>query len=248
MAENENPVEATKAKAAEKKAAKEAAAEAAAVEAAAKAVTDQAAIGVAKVKEPKLRRKGGAKSGRRGALVDSDIPYPMEHHGEDFEEYGPSGFASLIPEGTEIAPYSEDQLFVVDEEKLKTFKFAQPGRNLPKAARLYTIKGIQKDGRIIQIPFEGQINNTAGGDPEDAIGLRRAQRKGILVLINWETMQPLYCAAFECWAQAETNGMFPGFCSQRHAIFTLPNKYKDSGEILNQMFGDRATTTSTWKV
>lgn len=221
---------------------------------AAKATKDRAAeeqasgVGV-------LRRRGQGPG--RNELFDSDVPYPVEAHGKDFEFYGPQGQAASIPEGTDIETYSIDQEFVIDPEKVKTFKFKAPGQNLPKK-RLYTVKALHKDGRLVQLGFEDQIQNNAGGDPEDAIGLRRYQRKGITVLINWSTLVPLYCAAWGCWAQASTvdedgeyvplDPSFPGFCSQRHAMHTLPNKYKNSGEILSGMFGEGATTSRTWSV
>jgi hypothetical protein len=206
--------------------------------------------------EPKLRRTGTGPTHQQ--LTDSDIPYPVEAHGEDFEFYSPQGQAASIPEGVDIAAYSVDQEFVIDESRLKFLQFGPPGQNLPKSARLYTVKGLHRDGRMVQLPFEAQIENTAGGDPADAIGLRRYQRKGITILIDWDTLTPIYCAARGCWAAAvERNKQgnlqpvlpeSPGFCTIRHAVFTLPNKYKDSGEILNQMFGERATTSRTWSV
>lgn len=203
--------------------------------------------------EPQLRRKG---QGPGRQLLESNVSYPKGIHGKDYEFYGPTGAAAVFPEGTEVAEYSEDQEFALDMSKLKTFKFQVAGLNLPQRARLYNIKGIHKDGRIVQLAFEGQIENTAGGDPDDAIGLRRYQRKGLTVLIDWATMMPLFCAAFDCWAQASQPDedehliplvpAYPGFCSKRHAVWTLPNKFKDSGEILQQMFGERATTSRIW--
>jgi len=227
------------AKAAKAKAAREAKKEAEAVEAV-------PAVAAAPAK-PKLRTKGGGAGGQRTTLIDSDVPYPVEVHGDDLENYGPQGMFSKIPAGVETADYSVDQEFIVDEEALKTLKFLAPGQNLPATARLYNVKGIHRDGRVVQLPFEDQINNTAGGDPEDAIGLRRYARKGIKVLIDWDTLLPIYCAAWECWAQADNNSNHPGFCSTRHAVHTLPNTYKDSGAMLSKMFGD-ATTSRTWSV
>lgn len=189
-----------------------------------------------------MRRKGDSQS---QDPVISDVPYPAEVHGEDFEHYGPQGFGAVIPEGTEIEAYSIDQEFLIDPEKVKGLPFTPPGRNLPKK-RLYNIKGIHKDGRIVQLPFETQIQNNAGGDPEDAIGLRRYQRKGIKLLLDWNTLVPIYCAAWDCWAKADNSSDFVGFCSQRHAMHTLPNKYKDAAAITGGMFGQNATTSRTW--
>ncbi len=124
--------------------------------------------------------------------------------------------------------------------------FQKPGRNLPKK-RLYTIKAFHRDGRLVQLPFEPQIQNNAGGDAEDAIGLRRYERKGIHVLVNWSTLMPVYCASWGCFAQAGQDGMYAGFCSKKHAMHTLPNQYKNAGEITTGIFGENATTSRTWE-
>lgn len=191
-----------------------------------------------------LRRRGTGPGSVK--LTESDIPYPADVHGEDFEHYGPSGMGAEIPDGIEIAAYGGDQEFIIKPETVRNLMFSQPGRNLPKK-RLYTIKAIHKDGRLVQLPFELQIQNNAGGDPEDAIGLRRYQRKGIRLLINFETLVPVYCASWDCWAQAQQEGNFVGFCTLKHAKHTLPNRYKDAGGIVGSMFGDGATTSRTWE-
>lgn len=189
-----------------------------------------------------LRKKG---SGNSGKYFPSDIPYPKHIHGENFELYGPQGFASYVPDGTDIATYSSEQEFVIDPDKVEVLYFQTPGRNLPKK-RLYTIKGIHKDGRLRQFGYEEQIQNTAGGDPEDAIGLHRYQRKGIHMLIDWDTMIPVYCGAWGCFAQADQTGEAVGFCSLRHAAHTLPNKYKEGDVAMMGMFSQGSTTTRTW--
>lgn len=189
-----------------------------------------------------MRRRGSSLSQK---AVISDEPYPDEVHGEDFEQYGPQGFAAVIPEGTEIEAYSIDQEFMIDPEKVAGLPFTAAGRNLPKK-RLYNVKAIHRDGRIVQLPFEEQIQNNAGGDLEDAIGLRRYQRKGIKLLIDMQTLVPVYCAAWDCWAKADNTGNFVGFCSERHAQHTLPNRYKDASAITTGMFGANATTSRTW--
>lgn len=191
-----------------------------------------------------LRRRG---SSTQSDIQPSDIDYPVEVHGEDFLEYGPQGFASSIPEGVETAPYSIDQEFIIDPVKVEKLHFDRPGRNLPKK-RLYNIKALHKDGRFVQLPFEAQVQNNAGGDPEDAIGLRRYERKGIKLFVDFQTLIPLFCAAWDCWAQAEQSGPFVGFCSERHAKHTLPNQYKDASAITRGIFGEGATTSRTWSV
>lgn len=189
-----------------------------------------------------IRKRGG-----RGKveLQDSNVPYPVEVHGEDFEFYGPSGFGAFVPEGVETQPYAADQEFVIKPDRVDTLKFDKPGRNLPKK-RLYTVKAIHKDGRLVQLPFEAQIQNNAGGDPADAIGLRRYQRKGMAVLIDWDTLVPIYCAARDCWAQAAQEGHFVGFCTLRHAQHTMPNQYKDAGAIGQGLLSQGVTTSAVW--
>lgn len=190
------------------------------------------------------RKQGGGRSGATD-MRQSDIPYPVEAHGEDFEFYGPMGAAAVIPSDSEVAAYSAEQEFIIDPERVKTLSFDKPGRNLP-AKRLYNIKAIHKDGRLVQLPFEAQVQNNAGGDPEDAIGLRRYQRKGITLLIDWDTMRPVYCSAWDCWAQAAQDGNFVGFCSLRHAQHTLPNAYKGGSEIARGLMEAGVTTTNVW--
>jgi len=188
-----------------------------------------------------LRRTGGV--GTRYKLTESDIPYPAEVHGDDFEFYGPSGFGATIPEGTDIVGYSSEQEFIIDPDRVVHLMFDRPNRNLPKK-RLYTVKAIHKDGRLVQLGFEDQIQNTAGGDPEDAIGLRRYVRKGIFLLIDWSTLIPVYCAAWGCWAQGSSSG----FCSERHAMHTMPNRFKDAANITRGLMEAGVTTTRTWGV
>jgi len=210
------------------------------VVAAAEKRNDTSGVGV-------LRKKGGARGATAESLelIKSDIPYPKEVHGVDFEFYGPHGQAAVIPEGVEIATMSEDQEFVIKPEYVEFLHFTRPGRNLPKK-RLYNVKGLHKDGRWTQIPFEAQINNTGGGDPLDAIGLRRMERKGIHIFLHdWDTLRPVFCAAWDCWAQAATEGEFTGFCTLRHAKHTLPNRFKDAGGMMSAL-GRDVTTSRVW--
>jgi hypothetical protein len=194
-----------------------------------------------------VRRKRGGGRGSGSEFFESDIPYPVEQHGEDFELYTSSGMAAKIPVGVEITAYSDDQEFIIDPEMVRHLMFQKPGRNLPKK-RLYTVKALHKDGRLVQLPFEAQIQNNAGGDPGDAIGLRRYQRKGILVFIDFDTLIPVYCAALGCFAAATQDGQYVGFCTLKHAKHTLPNQYKDAGTIASSIFGENATTSRTWEM
>lgn len=199
-------------------------------------IKDEPEQETAPVPEARTRTK---KRRNIGVTPDPTVPLP---EGLDLDEAGPSAFF-VKPVG-EITGYQDTQEFVVDEEMIKGLPFSKPGANLPKK-RLYTIKGIHPDGRLRQFGFESQINNQAGGDPQDAIGLRRYQRKGIIMLLNWETMMPVYCPAWGCFAKADAESY--GFCSRRHAVHTLPNMYKDADAIREGMFSSGVTTTRTWE-
>lgn len=191
-----------------------------------------------------LRKKGGAAGSTY--MEKSDVPYPEGVHGKDFEFYGPSGIAAYIPEGTEMTAKSGDQEFVIDRDRVTWLYFDKPARNLPKK-RLCVVKAVHKDGRFVQLGFEPQINNNAGGDPGDAIGLRRMERKGIHLFLNWETMETTYCSAWGCWAQAAPIGSdFVNYCSLRHAQHTLPNQYKGSGAIQRSLMESGVTTANVW--
>jgi len=190
-------------------------------------------------KNPQARIKGG---GRSTETEESDIARPEL----DFDEFGPTAFGTST-EGLEITGSTDTQQFYLDESKVANLWFSKPGQNLPKK-RLYTVKALHRNGTLVQLPSEPQIQNNAGGDPEDFIGLNRYARKGIKLLVtDLQTMTPLYCAAWDCWARAEQGGKFPGFCSQRHAMHTLPNRFKGAEETLGA-FGRGATTSRTWEV
>lgn len=184
------------------------------------------------------RSKGhGAAEKARAATPNKSYPVPAE---VSPDEFGPAAFAAvLVPP---ITGDYETQAFTLDGDKVQYLHFTPSGANLPKK-RLYTVKAFHRDGRLVQLPFEPQIQNSAGGDPEDAIGLRRYQRKGLILLFDFETLQPVYCAAWGCWAKADG---VTGFCSQRHAHHTLPNKFAAAGEIMRGLFDQGVTTTRVW--
>lgn len=185
----------------------------------------------------RIRTKGQSRA-KAAVTRKSDIPAPEL----DMDGLGPTAFSAVLHGEQQFDP--ADQEFTIDEDKYKYLHFAKPGQNLPKK-RLYTVKGFHKDGRLSQFPFEPQIQNTAGGDPEDAIGLQRYLRKGVKLLIDMTTLQPIYCAAWGCWAQADGE---TGFCSLRHAQHTLPNRYKDAGAITQSLISQNVTTSRTWAV
>lgn len=188
----------------------------------------------------RIRKGGGVQ------LTKSDIPYPKGIHGENYEKYTASGFAATIPKDVEISANTHEQEFEIDEDKVTWLYFDRPGRNLPKK-RLYNIKAIHEDGRLVQIPAVRTVMNNAAGDAADAIGLRRAERKGITLLLHdWETLRPIYCGAWDCWAKAEEDGNFVGFCTLRHAQHTMPNAYKGNDKITTGLMEAGVTTSDVW--
>lgn len=192
--------------------------------------------------------KGFGRKRRRGEgpenveLFDSDIPYPVEVHGEDFEHMGPYAYAAEIPADAIISAYSDDQEFVIDPDKVKTLKFQRPNRNLPKK-RLFNVKAIKPTGDIVQLPFEPQIQNTAGGNIADALGLRRYQAKGFFILMDFQTLQTTYCGGWDCWARALADGgPHTNFCGEMHSKHTRPNQ----GAAKGFGFGEGVTSSRVW--
>ena len=197
---------------------------------------------------PRLRGRGIRDT---DIWIDETISLPA---GFDTDNLSPTSYMTL-PHG-EITGLTDTQEFTVVEERLKGLTFTRPGMALPKK-RQYTVKALHKDGRLVQVPFEPQINNSAAGSMEDAIGLRRMMHKGMMLFIDFENMMPVYCAAYNCWAAAhrpELSDRFPenanasgtGFCSMRHAEHTMPNRYKEAQNVTRGMFGSGATTSVSW--
>lgn len=180
---------------------------------------------------------------RKNEWIKSDIEI-----GLDPDLFGPTAFAAK-PVG-EITGSYETQEFELDEDKARFVHFRHPGGNLP-AKRLYTVKAMQPNGTLVQLPFEDQINNTAGSDRSDAIGLRRYERKGYRIFMDWNTLQPLYCAAYGCFAAAlgineEYAGQYRHFCGQAHAQLTLPNQFSEAGAVMEGLMSQGATTSRVW--
>ncbi len=145
---------------------------------------------------------------------DPAFPWPKL----DPDKITPSAYAVVVDH---LGEQQSETEFHLDEEKMSGLPFADANLPLPDK-HLYTIKCVRPDGSIVQVGFEEQIQNTAGGELEDAIGLRRYDRKpGWTVLIDWNTLIPVYCPAWGCWAHADPEFNF--FCSLSHAGKTLPN-------------------------
>lgn len=160
----------------------------------------------------------------RNALTSSDIKSPV-----DLENLTPTSFGITI---TEVGETTEDTFFTLDENLVRTLQFTEPGKQLP-SKRLFTVKAFNPGGTLVQLPFENQIQNTKASDRHDAIGLRKYQAKGFHILYDFAEGRTVYCAAWDCWAQAR-----PGddFCCDRHRTQTVPD---NSGG----RFGDGATTS-----
>lgn len=182
----------------------------------------------------------------KGVEIGTTLVVDPEHSWPelDSDRVGPFAYAAVIDM---LGETMETTQFHLDADKLKGLPFAPPGRTLPAKKPLYTVKAIHLDGRLVQLPFEEQIQNTAGGDLADAIGLRRYQRRGIVILIDWDTLMPVYCPAYECWAKA--NPAYSGFCVPQHRALTLPNAFRgDDGAAKQQGLMESGVTTSrVWK-
>lgn len=115
-------------------------------------------------------------------------------------------------------------------------EFAPPGRQIG-AKRIYTIKAEKRDGSVVQLALEDQINNNVAS-PENAIGLQFYSRRGINVFFDFETGEAAFCPSWDCWAK--WNPKFEGFCSEVHRTITKGDEDPDAG------FGKGATTSRSW--
>jgi hypothetical protein len=197
-------------------------------------------------KDPAVRTL--KREGRQQKLYVSDLyEFPVEF---DLDGVYPTSYLAQ-PVGP-ITGFVDTQEFTIIEERLKGLLFDQPARDLEKGQTLKTVKGLKLSGDLIQIPYEKQINNTAGGDYSDAIGVQRQRRKGTIVFYDFETGMPVYCFTNNCWAAAMVPGlveMFPehldvigtGYCSRKHYQFSAPNEANG----YRGMFSGGATTTQS---
>lgn len=194
-------------------------------------------------------RTRGTRKGTRFGAAPSLVPWPEL----DFDFVAPTAYFAVVDA---LAEFTDDVEFHLDAEKLRGLPFTKPGGSIPNKP-LYTIKAVHQDGRLVQLPFEDQINNQIAADTLDAVGLRKYLRKGVKILINWDTLVPVYCAAWDCWAPAitpENAGEYPafrnaantGFCSIAHASKTLPNMYDDEGGIRQGLMANGVTTSRIW--
>lgn len=192
-----------------------------------------------------------SRGGAQAELTVSDLfEFPA-----DFDLAGIAPTAYLAqPEG-EITGNLETQKFSVVEERLKGLIFDVPGRALERGRTAKTVKMLMYDGRLIQIPFEAQINNTAAGSSEDAIGVRKYQRRGI-IFFDFSTGLPIYCFSRNCNAAAmrpELSRQYPqhqavsgsGYCSREHFLFTEPSRARRWFNEGGGMFEGNVTTSQS---
>lgn len=186
--------------------------------------------------KPRTQTKGRGRSG----LTKSDVSAPEL----DPDRLGPGAFAAKL-EG-EITGEIETQEFSLIDDRIESLHFTKP--NGPVATKaLFTVKAFTPDGRLIQVPFADQIQNTGAGDPGDAIGLRRAERKGHILLYDFITGQTIYCGTRDCWAKAVADGsVSTNYCHPNHHKKTAPNQFKDAESINAGIFGENATTSKVW--
>lgn len=193
---------------------------------------------------------------REGAISDlyvSDIfPFPADF---SVANLAPTSYLAQ-PEG-EITGSIDTQKFSLIEERLKGLLFDQPARSIERGSALRVVKILKPDGTLGQVGFEGQINNAAAGGTEDAIGLHKQARKGGYLFYNFETGQPIYCFARNCWAAAmisllekiypqHRNVIDSGYCSADHFRFVEPSRarrfFQEGG---GGLFEANATTSQS---
>ena len=202
---------------------------------------------------PPIRTLGRGDLSRK--MHGSNLPNPVDYSSPLI---GPTAFGAVVVKHRRDdnpkkgLPQGEIE-FYLEPTQVDNLKFQSPGLPLPKK-KLYTVKAFKPNGTLTQLPFERQHNNQAAGDIQDAIGLRRYERKGFIILIDWKTMIPIYCGAAECYARAHVISMneeYPehavmantGFCSALHANHTSANRFNRDGSLRNSGFGEGATTT-----
>jgi hypothetical protein len=171
----------------------------------------------------------------------------------DLEGIGPTSYLAQV-EG-EITGSIHTQTFSIREERLKGLMFEQPNRKLEAGRSLRVVKAIKPNGGLVQLPFESRVNNAAAGEVGDVIGLRTYQRKRFILLMDVDTLSPVYCFARNCWAAAmvpQLVAMFPqhsdvvgsGYCAYDHMVFTEPNLGRQASL---GTFGQNATTSQSWE-
>lgn len=196
--------------------------------------------------QTKVRTRKAAASAT--PTVDIGVPLPADF---DLDSLSPASF--LVQPVGKITGSIDTQQFVVIEERLEGLIFTKPALPLERGRALRVVKAISPNGVLVQLPFEGQHNNAAAGEPQDALGIRYYQRKGFLILMNMDTLIPIYCFARNCHAAAmrlELSNVYPqhadvtgsGYCSFAHMEFTEPNLARTRSP-----FEIAATTTQTYQ-
>lgn len=115
--------------------------------------------------------------------------------------------------------------------------FQDPGQSRD-IKNLYTVKAFDPGGVLVQLPYEEAINNDAGA-PGTQAGIRFYERKGYLLLWDFDREVGVYCPAWGCWAAWDNQR--DGFCCQAH-------KDKAGRQQNPGQFGVGATTSqSAWR-
>ena len=200
----------------------------------------------------KREKEGKLRTFKRGdgptkIFVSDLFEFPADF---DLDNIGPMSYLAQ-PEG-EITGSVDTQTFSIKEKLLEGLIFEQPGRRLEAGRSLRTVKALKPNGILAQLPFEMQINNGASGEVADAIGLRYYARKGFLIFMDIDNLQPVYCFARNCHAAAMVEklaGVYPeninvigsGYCTYDHMVFTEPSLGREASG-----FSIGATTSRSW--
>ena len=137
--------------------------------------------------------------------------------------------------GAEVEHDKDGNPVKVELAEERFIAFAAPGGRVA-AKRLYTVKAEKADGTLIQVPMEDQINNHVAS-PENAVGLRAYDRRGVNMFYDYETGRGAFCPTWDCWA--EWSDEFDGCCSEAHKEITYGNQSEGA-------FGTGATTSRGW--
>lgn len=111
-----------------------------------------------------------------------------------------------------------DRIRYTDEEKQARFEEAVESLLLdrqvsapPKEGWLSrSLKMVKPNGSLVQIPYEGQVNNVAGSLAD---GYVRYEKKG------YKRTNPMMCPSVDCYDSAAEQGgkwLFSGYCSEDH--------------------------------
>lgn len=134
----------------------------------------------------------------------------------------------VLETGIKVDPTEDDEEF-----KTKTHKF-QKATTRKEVKPLYSVGAVMPNGTLVKLPLEQQINNQVVAAGE-LIGLRVYERKGAVILWDFDKNVGVFCPAWSCFAKWDADGA--GFCSAACRDATE----RPTG---GRLFGSNATTSA----